>query len=172
MLLISFKVIIQTWSQMKVSWRFFSSTDMSKVSYFFFRLISNFQLLKVALCFIDGQLDLKCFPIINHTGVQSFTRIAGKFLFEKFPNFDQPLARTQTRENWNPLGSPLSAIKQFLPSSSYLLSFCQLDLKTDVSRDVEEVEERDSWKLKSNRDLVIILIWMNLINTIFQAEWL
>ena len=75
------------------------SPDMSKVSHFFFRLISNFQLLKVALCFIDGQLDLKCFPIVNHTGVQSFTRIAGKFLFEKFPNFDQPLARTQTREN-------------------------------------------------------------------------
>ena len=145
-------------------------SDMSKVSYFFFRLISNFQLLKVALCFIDGQLDLKCFSIVTHTGVQSFTRIAGKFLFEKFPNFDQPLARTQTRENWNPLGSPLSAIKQFLPSSSYLLSFCQLDLKTYVSRDVEEVQDRDSGKLKSNRDLVIILIWM--INTIFQAEWL
>ena len=135
------------------------SLNMRKVSHFFFRLISNFQLLKVALCFIDGQLDLKCFPIVNHTGVQSFTRIAGKFLFEKFPNFDQPLARTQTRENWNPLGSPLSAIKQFLPSSSYLLSFCQLDLKTDVSRDVEEVEERDSGKLKSKSLLSTIVTW-------------
>ena len=160
MLLITFKVAIQTWSQMKVSWRFFLSLDMSKVSYFFFSFISNFELLKVALCFIDGQLDLKCFPIVNHTGVQSFTRIAGKFLFEKFPNFDQPLARTQTRENWNPLGSPLSAIKQFFPSSSYLLSFCQLDLKTDVSRDVEEVEERDSGKLKSKSLLSTILTWL------------